>query len=251
MAAAESHPPASVQETLRSIAENAARWTDMAGVSLARSSGAEGAKNRGVNVASKGLTGAGLVGGRARRLREAPESLCGGSGAAADSQGSGVEATLARAGVEAASRWHQRRCRFGRWRSRGRFTKQRSRCHFGTHRSRRWFTTRRSRRRFGTRGQSTRRPLTRTPFRATLWNPHPQRAMRRTSSPIVVPKTLLSRRPFNRHRLRPRKRRRKPARRNARLARRGLRRSPLLRPVPRQSCNGRSNRLSFKHRLAH
>ncbi|NKJ46603.1 cell division protein FtsK [Burkholderia sp. SG-MS1] len=37
-------PPASVQETLRSIAENAARWTDLAGVSLARSSGAEGAK---------------------------------------------------------------------------------------------------------------------------------------------------------------------------------------------------------------
>ncbi|MCX4173448.1 MULTISPECIES: FtsK/SpoIIIE family DNA translocase [Paraburkholderia] len=36
-------PPASVQETLRSIAENAARWTDIAGVSLARSSGAENA----------------------------------------------------------------------------------------------------------------------------------------------------------------------------------------------------------------
>ncbi|MFL9983100.1 DNA translocase FtsK [Paraburkholderia sediminicola] len=34
-------PPASVQETLRSIAENAARWTDIAGVSLARSSSAE------------------------------------------------------------------------------------------------------------------------------------------------------------------------------------------------------------------
>jgi S-DNA-T family DNA segregation ATPase FtsK/SpoIIIE len=34
-------PPASVQETLRSIAENAARWTDIAGVSLARSSGGE------------------------------------------------------------------------------------------------------------------------------------------------------------------------------------------------------------------
>ena len=31
-------PPPSVQETLRSIAENAARWTDLAGVSLARSS---------------------------------------------------------------------------------------------------------------------------------------------------------------------------------------------------------------------
>jgi S-DNA-T family DNA segregation ATPase FtsK/SpoIIIE len=37
-------PPASVQETLRSIAENAARWTDIAGVSLARSTGAENAK---------------------------------------------------------------------------------------------------------------------------------------------------------------------------------------------------------------
>ncbi|MFP4893616.1 DNA translocase FtsK [Paraburkholderia sp. EG304] len=37
-------PPASVEETLRSIAENTARWTDMAGVSLARSRGAEGAK---------------------------------------------------------------------------------------------------------------------------------------------------------------------------------------------------------------
>ncbi|MCP2087228.1 UNVERIFIED_ORG: S-DNA-T family DNA segregation ATPase FtsK/SpoIIIE [Paraburkholderia sediminicola] len=36
-------PPASVQETLRSIAENAARWTDIAGVSLARSSSAENA----------------------------------------------------------------------------------------------------------------------------------------------------------------------------------------------------------------
>ncbi|RKF36495.1 DNA translocase FtsK [Paraburkholderia fungorum] len=36
-------PPASVQETLRSIAENAARWTDIAGVSLARSSGADNA----------------------------------------------------------------------------------------------------------------------------------------------------------------------------------------------------------------
>ncbi|CAE6701462.1 DNA translocase FtsK [Paraburkholderia haematera] len=34
-------PPASVQETLRSIAENAARWTDIAGVSLARSSSSE------------------------------------------------------------------------------------------------------------------------------------------------------------------------------------------------------------------
>ncbi|WP_329959674.1 FtsK/SpoIIIE family DNA translocase [Paraburkholderia translucens] len=37
-------PPASVEETLRSIAENAARWTDMAGVSLARSRGAVSAK---------------------------------------------------------------------------------------------------------------------------------------------------------------------------------------------------------------
>ncbi|MGF6768795.1 S-DNA-T family DNA segregation ATPase FtsK/SpoIIIE [Paraburkholderia sp. GAS199] len=37
-------PPPSVQETLRSIAENAARWTDIAGVSLARSSGAENVK---------------------------------------------------------------------------------------------------------------------------------------------------------------------------------------------------------------
>ncbi|MBB5456650.1 DNA translocase FtsK [Paraburkholderia sp. Cpub6] len=37
-------PPASVEETLRSIAENAARWTDMAGVSLARSRGADSAK---------------------------------------------------------------------------------------------------------------------------------------------------------------------------------------------------------------
>ncbi|MFC6309390.1 DNA translocase FtsK [Paraburkholderia dipogonis] len=37
-------PPASVQETLRSIAENAARWTDIAGVSLARSTGSENAK---------------------------------------------------------------------------------------------------------------------------------------------------------------------------------------------------------------
>ncbi|MGF6610717.1 S-DNA-T family DNA segregation ATPase FtsK/SpoIIIE [Paraburkholderia sp. WSM4175] len=37
-------PPASVEETLRTIAENAARWTDMAGVSLARSRGADGAK---------------------------------------------------------------------------------------------------------------------------------------------------------------------------------------------------------------
>ncbi|CAB3791055.1 hypothetical protein LMG28614_03210 [Paraburkholderia ultramafica] len=37
-------PPASVEETLRSIAENAARWTDLAGVSLARSSSAEGVK---------------------------------------------------------------------------------------------------------------------------------------------------------------------------------------------------------------
>ncbi|MFM0739519.1 DNA translocase FtsK [Paraburkholderia xenovorans] len=37
-------PPPSVQETLRSIAENAARWTDIAGVSLARSSSADSAK---------------------------------------------------------------------------------------------------------------------------------------------------------------------------------------------------------------
>ncbi len=37
-------PPAGVQETLRSIAENAARWTDIAGVSLARSSGADSVK---------------------------------------------------------------------------------------------------------------------------------------------------------------------------------------------------------------
>jgi len=37
-------PPESVQDTLRSIAENAARWTDMAGVSLARNRGADEAK---------------------------------------------------------------------------------------------------------------------------------------------------------------------------------------------------------------
>jgi S-DNA-T family DNA segregation ATPase FtsK/SpoIIIE len=37
-------PPPSVQETLRSIAENAARWTDLAGVSLARSSSADAPK---------------------------------------------------------------------------------------------------------------------------------------------------------------------------------------------------------------
>ncbi|ASL43074.1 DNA translocase FtsK [Burkholderia sp. AD24] len=37
-------PSASVEETLRSIAENTARWTDIAGVSLARTSGAESAK---------------------------------------------------------------------------------------------------------------------------------------------------------------------------------------------------------------
>nr|WP_233848149.1 DNA translocase FtsK [Paraburkholderia sp. HD33-4] len=37
-------PPASVEETLRSIAENTARWTDMAGVSLARSRGADSAR---------------------------------------------------------------------------------------------------------------------------------------------------------------------------------------------------------------
>jgi S-DNA-T family DNA segregation ATPase FtsK/SpoIIIE len=37
-------PPPSVQETLRSIAENAARWTDLAGVSLARSSSADSLK---------------------------------------------------------------------------------------------------------------------------------------------------------------------------------------------------------------
>ncbi|CAH2915367.1 MAG: DNA translocase FtsK [uncultured Paraburkholderia sp.] len=43
-------PPASVQETLRSIAENAARWTDIAGISLARSTSAEGAKIAGVSV---------------------------------------------------------------------------------------------------------------------------------------------------------------------------------------------------------
>ncbi|MFT4068871.1 DNA translocase FtsK, partial [Paraburkholderia sp.] len=36
--------PASVQDTLRSIAENAARWTDMAGVSLARNRGAQEAR---------------------------------------------------------------------------------------------------------------------------------------------------------------------------------------------------------------
>ncbi|NIF78838.1 cell division protein FtsK, partial [Paraburkholderia sp. Cy-641] len=36
--------PASVEETLRSIAENTARWTDMAGVSLARSRGVDGVK---------------------------------------------------------------------------------------------------------------------------------------------------------------------------------------------------------------
>ncbi|MFM0491245.1 DNA translocase FtsK [Paraburkholderia graminis] len=105
MAAAEKvTPPASVQETLRSIAENAARWTDMAGVSLARSSGAEGAKIAGVNVASKGLTGAGLVGAASEAASGGGGVALGGGGAAADSQGSGVEATLARAGVEAASR---------------------------------------------------------------------------------------------------------------------------------------------------
>ncbi|PQV52772.1 DNA translocase FtsK [Paraburkholderia sp. BL21I4N1] len=37
-------PPASVEETLRSIAENTARWTDIAGVSLARTNGADHAK---------------------------------------------------------------------------------------------------------------------------------------------------------------------------------------------------------------
>ncbi len=50
-------PPASVQETLRSIAENAARWTDIAGVSLARSTSAEGAKIGGASVVPPGAGG--------------------------------------------------------------------------------------------------------------------------------------------------------------------------------------------------
>lgn len=50
-------PPASVQETLRSIAENAARWTDIAGVSLARSTSAEGGKIAGVSVAPSDAAG--------------------------------------------------------------------------------------------------------------------------------------------------------------------------------------------------
>jgi S-DNA-T family DNA segregation ATPase FtsK/SpoIIIE len=50
-------PPASVQETLRSIAENAARWTDIAGVSLARSTGAEGAKIADANIPPSGSSG--------------------------------------------------------------------------------------------------------------------------------------------------------------------------------------------------
>ncbi|CAH2914894.1 MAG: DNA translocase FtsK [uncultured Paraburkholderia sp.] len=49
--------PASVQETLRSIAENAARWTDIAGVSLARSTSAEGGKIAGVSVAPSDAAG--------------------------------------------------------------------------------------------------------------------------------------------------------------------------------------------------
>ncbi|WP_035486920.1 DNA translocase FtsK [Paraburkholderia phenoliruptrix] len=58
MAAAEKvTPPASVQETLRSIAENAARWTDIAGVSLARSTSAEGGKIAGVSVAPSDAAG--------------------------------------------------------------------------------------------------------------------------------------------------------------------------------------------------
>ncbi|KXU89166.1 cell division protein FtsK [Paraburkholderia monticola] len=48
-------PSASVEETLRSIAENAARWTDMAGVSLARSRGAESAKFGDAGQASTAL----------------------------------------------------------------------------------------------------------------------------------------------------------------------------------------------------
>jgi S-DNA-T family DNA segregation ATPase FtsK/SpoIIIE len=47
--------PASVEETLRSIAENAARWTDMAGVSLARSRGADIAKIGNVEHAAKAI----------------------------------------------------------------------------------------------------------------------------------------------------------------------------------------------------
>ncbi|WP_341312821.1 DNA translocase FtsK [Paraburkholderia sp. IMGN_8] len=46
-------PPASVQETLRSIEENTARWTDLAGVSLARSTGVETAKVATVPPASE------------------------------------------------------------------------------------------------------------------------------------------------------------------------------------------------------
>jgi S-DNA-T family DNA segregation ATPase FtsK/SpoIIIE len=50
-------PPASVQETLRSIAENAARWTDIAGVSLARSTGAEVTKIADQNMPPSGSGG--------------------------------------------------------------------------------------------------------------------------------------------------------------------------------------------------
>ncbi|MBW0450908.1 cell division protein FtsK [Paraburkholderia phenoliruptrix] len=67
-------PPASVQDTLRSIAENAARWTDIAGVSLARSTSAEGAKIGGANAVPPGAGGVAHVSGPEGHASAAPLS---------------------------------------------------------------------------------------------------------------------------------------------------------------------------------
>jgi len=84
-------PPASVQETLRSIAENAARWTDIAGVSLARSTTAEGAKIAGASVVPPAVGGAAHASGSAGHASGAPSSSThASSGDIADWQDRGV-----------------------------------------------------------------------------------------------------------------------------------------------------------------
>ncbi|WP_027803212.1 DNA translocase FtsK [Paraburkholderia dilworthii] len=86
-------PPASVQQTLRSIAENAARWTDIAGVSLARSTAAEGAKI--AEAPRSGLIGTasgdGLGGGESQAPLSAVHAHSGDVARSAASDASGQE----------------------------------------------------------------------------------------------------------------------------------------------------------------
>ncbi|MFL9899125.1 DNA translocase FtsK [Paraburkholderia fungorum] len=83
-------PPASVQETLRSIAENAARWTDIAGVSLARSSGAENAMVTTAPVSTEPPVEAGQSGVASSLASEGEQAVVPGASMPSQNEGGGA-----------------------------------------------------------------------------------------------------------------------------------------------------------------